>query len=73
MFDQVAETYDLTNDLLSFGQDRTWRRVVAKLVAAKSGQSILDLAAGTGSSSVVFAKPGAVSYTHLTLPTTSRV
>ena len=58
MFDQVAETYDLTNDLLSFGQDRAWRRVVAKLVAAKSGQSILDLAAGTGSSSVVFAKPG---------------
>lgn len=58
MFDQVAETYDLTNDLLSFGQDRAWRRVVAKLVSAKSGQSILDLAAGTGSSSVVFAKPG---------------
>ena len=58
MFDQVAETYDLTNDLLSFGQDRAWRRVVAKLVGAKAGQSILDLAAGTGSSSVVFAKPG---------------
>jgi len=58
MFDQVAETYDLTNDLLSFGQDRAWRCVVAKLVSAKSGQSILDLAAGTGSSSVVFAKPG---------------
>ena len=58
MFDQVAETYDVTNDLLSFGQDRAWRRVVAKAVSAKSGQSILDLAAGTGSSSVAFTGPG---------------
>jgi demethylmenaquinone methyltransferase/2-methoxy-6-polyprenyl-1,4-benzoquinol methylase len=58
MFDQVAETYDVTNDLLSFGQDRVWRRVVAKAVAARSGQSILDLAAGTGSSSVAFTGPG---------------
>ncbi len=58
MFDQVAATYDITNDLLSLGQDRIWRRKVAALVNSKSGQSILDLAAGTGSSSVVFVKPG---------------
>ena len=58
MFDQVAATYDITNDLLSLGQDRIWRRKVASLVNSKSGQSILDLAAGTGSSSVVFVKPG---------------
>lgn len=58
MFDEVAATYDITNDLLSFGQDRLWRRVVARNVAAQSGQAILDLAAGTGSSSIVFAKPG---------------
>jgi demethylmenaquinone methyltransferase/2-methoxy-6-polyprenyl-1,4-benzoquinol methylase len=58
MFDDVAPTYDLTNDLLSFGQARAWRKVVANAVSAKSGQKILDLAAGTGSSSVVFAKPG---------------
>jgi len=58
MFDQVAETYDVTNDLLSFGQDRVWRRVVSKAVGARSGQSVLDLAAGTGSSSVAFTGPG---------------
>lgn len=58
MFDDVAATYDLTNDLLSFGQDRIWRKAVAKQVAAKSGQQILDLAAGTGSSSVAFLAPG---------------
>lgn len=58
MFDEVAASYDKTNDLLSLGQDRIWRRRVAKLVAAKAGESILDLAAGTGSSSVAFTGPG---------------
>ena len=58
MFDEVAPTYDITNDLLSLGQSRLWRSRVAKLVAAKSGQTILDLAAGTGSSSIAFAGPG---------------
>ena len=58
MFDGVAATYDVTNDILSVGQDRIWRKVVARKVDAKSGQAILDLAAGTGSSSIVFAKPG---------------
>jgi demethylmenaquinone methyltransferase/2-methoxy-6-polyprenyl-1,4-benzoquinol methylase len=58
MFDEVAETYDRTNGLLSFGQDRSWRKKVLAAVAPKSGQAILDLAAGTGASSVVFCKPG---------------
>lgn len=58
MFDQVAPTYDRTNDLLSLGQSRLWRSKVAKAVDSKSGQVILDLAAGTGSSSVAFVKPG---------------
>jgi demethylmenaquinone methyltransferase/2-methoxy-6-polyprenyl-1,4-benzoquinol methylase len=57
MFDDVAPTYDLTNDLLSFGQSRIWRHSVKRAVAPKSGQSILDLAAGTGSSSIVFTGP----------------
>ncbi len=58
MFDEVAPTYDITNDFLSLGQSRLWRSRVAKAVAAKSGQTILDLAAGTGSSSAAFAGPG---------------
>ena len=58
MFDDVAPTYDITNALLSFGQDRRWRGIVRKAVAPKSGQSILDLAAGTGASSVAFTGPG---------------
>jgi demethylmenaquinone methyltransferase/2-methoxy-6-polyprenyl-1,4-benzoquinol methylase len=58
MFDTVAESYDRTNDLLSFGQDRLWRKKVLKAVNPQPSQTILDLAAGTGSSSIVFAKEG---------------
>jgi demethylmenaquinone methyltransferase / 2-methoxy-6-polyprenyl-1,4-benzoquinol methylase len=54
MFDSVASKYDRANDLLSFGQTHRWRIKVRDAVAPKSGQSILDLAAGTGSSSIAF-------------------
>jgi demethylmenaquinone methyltransferase/2-methoxy-6-polyprenyl-1,4-benzoquinol methylase len=59
MFDQVAERYDLLNDVLSLGQDRLWRRVVAATVAARPGERVLDLAAGTGTSSRTFTTAGA--------------
>lgn len=59
MFDDVAERYDLTNDVLSLGQDRVWRKEVAKAVDARPGQKILDLAAGTATSSLPFARTGA--------------
>jgi len=59
MFDGVAERYDFTNDVLSLGQARAWRRAVAAAVDAKPGERILDLAAGTGTSSVPFQQAGA--------------
>lgn len=59
MFDHVAGRYDLMNDLLSLGQDRAWRSATVAAVEPRSGQLILDLAAGTGTSSVPFAKAGA--------------
>lgn len=59
MFDDVAERYDLTNDVLSLGQDRRWRKEVAKAVDARPAQKVLDLAAGTGTSSLPFAQTGA--------------
>jgi demethylmenaquinone methyltransferase/2-methoxy-6-polyprenyl-1,4-benzoquinol methylase len=59
MFDHVASRYDLTNDVLSLGQDRYWRREVVRAVAATPGQRVLDLAAGTGTSAVPFARGGA--------------
>jgi demethylmenaquinone methyltransferase/2-methoxy-6-polyprenyl-1,4-benzoquinol methylase len=59
MFDGVAERYDFTNDVLSLGQARLWRRAVAAAVDARPGERILDLAAGTGTSSAPFQLAGA--------------
>lgn len=59
MFDQVADRYDLLNDALSLGLDRRWRKVVAGAVGARSGELVLDLAAGTGTSSRTFTTAGA--------------
>lgn len=59
MFDTVARKYDRTNDILSMGQDRRWRAKVVEAVAPRSGELILDIAAGTGTSSEPFAQAGA--------------
>jgi demethylmenaquinone methyltransferase / 2-methoxy-6-polyprenyl-1,4-benzoquinol methylase len=59
MFDAVAARYDLLNDVLSLGLDRRWRRAVARAVDGGSGQLVLDLAAGTGTSSRAFVRRGA--------------
>ena len=59
MFDAVARRYDVTNDVLSFGQDRRWRRRVLRVVQPLPGERVLDLAAGTGTSSVPFGEAGA--------------
>jgi demethylmenaquinone methyltransferase/2-methoxy-6-polyprenyl-1,4-benzoquinol methylase len=60
MFDGLAERYDLTNDLISLGQDRRWRHATVAAVGAGPGDRVLDLAAGTGTSSEPFADSGAV-------------
>lgn len=59
MFDEVADRYDITNDLLAFGQTRLWRRAVVNAVHPAPGDRILDLAAGTGTSSTPLARRGA--------------
>ena len=59
MFDDVARRYDLTNDVLSLGQDRRWRQQVVRAVDARPGERVLDLAAGTGTSSEPFHRLGA--------------
>ena len=59
MFDHVAARYDLTNDVLSLGQDRAWRRATLAAVDARPGERVLDLAAGTGTSSESLRRSGA--------------
>ncbi len=58
MFDDVASKYDVTNDVLSLGQDRIWRRAVVAACDARPGERVLDIAAGTGTSSEPFADAG---------------
>jgi demethylmenaquinone methyltransferase/2-methoxy-6-polyprenyl-1,4-benzoquinol methylase len=59
MFDEVAERYDRMNAVMTFGQERRWRRHVARALGLAPGMTVLDLAAGTGASSVPFAAAGA--------------
>ncbi len=59
MFDKVGEKYDLTNTVLSFGQDRRWRRLTRERLGLQPGEKVLDLAAGTAVSTVELSKSGA--------------
>jgi demethylmenaquinone methyltransferase / 2-methoxy-6-polyprenyl-1,4-benzoquinol methylase len=59
MFDALAGRYDLMNDVLSMGQVRLWRRRVQRILRPVPGDRILDLAAGTGTSSAALAASGA--------------
>lgn len=59
MFDQVSRRYDLTNAVLSGGNAALWRIATAKAVRPRPGERVLDLAAGTGTSSEILARSGA--------------
>jgi demethylmenaquinone methyltransferase/2-methoxy-6-polyprenyl-1,4-benzoquinol methylase len=59
MFDGVARRYDLTNTVLTAGQDRRWRRLTREALALQPGERVLDLAAGTAVSTVELRRSGA--------------
>ncbi len=59
MFDGVGAHYDITNTVLSFGQDRRWRRRTRQALNLTERDCVLDLAAGTAVSTVELAKSGA--------------
>ena len=59
MFDAVAKRYDITNTVLSAGQDRYWRRATRSALGVGPGDKVLDLAAGTAVSTVELARSGA--------------
>lgn len=59
MFDRTAKRYDLVNDVISLGQVRLWRKAVAQAVDAGPGEIVLDLGAGTGTSTDSFTGLGA--------------
>jgi demethylmenaquinone methyltransferase/2-methoxy-6-polyprenyl-1,4-benzoquinol methylase len=59
MFDAVAARYDRMNAVMTMGQEPRWRRVVARELRARPGARVLDLAAGTGASSLPIRALGA--------------
>ena len=56
VFESVAAQYDVMNDLMSAGLHRLWKRFTIELSAARSGQTILDIAGGTGDLAAKFSK-----------------
>jgi demethylmenaquinone methyltransferase/2-methoxy-6-polyprenyl-1,4-benzoquinol methylase len=59
MFDAVADNYDRMNAVMTGGQERRWRRIVADTLAIGPTDVVLDLAAGTGASSATLQDRGA--------------
>lgn len=60
MFDGVATRYDLMNGLMTGGQHLYWRHETVRAIAPYPGMKVLDLAAGTGTSSRPLADAGAI-------------
>ena len=56
VFDSVAGRYDLMNDLMSGGLHRVWKRFTVEEAAVRPGQSVLDLAGGSGDLALAFAR-----------------
>lgn len=59
MFDSIAKRYDITNDVAALGQVRMWRAAMVDALELGPGSEVLDLAAGTGTSSAAIAESGA--------------
>ena len=62
MFDNIAQTYDKLNRILSFGLDKRWRKIFVKKLDFKKYKTIVDIASGTGDLLVSLQKPEAKKY-----------
>ncbi len=56
VFESVANRYDIMNDLMSGGIHRLWKDAMMDWIAPRSGQSLLDVAGGTGDIAFRFLK-----------------
>ncbi|MCL6270608.1 bifunctional demethylmenaquinone methyltransferase/2-methoxy-6-polyprenyl-1,4-benzoquinol methylase UbiE [Sansalvadorimonas sp. 2012CJ34-2] len=56
VFHSVAGRYDLMNDLMSMGVHRLWKRFTIEMSAVRTGQSVLDIAGGTGDLAMKFSE-----------------
>ena len=69
VFHSVASKYDLMNDVMSAGLHRGWKRFAVEISGVKAGDSVLDIAGGSGDLSKLFAnkvgQDGAVTLTDI--------
>lgn len=56
MFTAIADKYDFLNSLLSFGQDRAWRKFAVSKCSLSPGAMALDIATGTGEMACLLAQ-----------------
>ncbi|WP_392562895.1 bifunctional demethylmenaquinone methyltransferase/2-methoxy-6-polyprenyl-1,4-benzoquinol methylase UbiE [Orbus sturtevantii] len=56
VFNSVADKYDVMNDLMSFGIHRIWKKITIEYSGVRQGQTVLDLAGGTGDLTAKFSK-----------------
>lgn len=56
VFDSVAPSYDVMNDLMSMGLHRAWKAYTLMVANAQPGQQVLDVASGTGDLALALAK-----------------
>jgi len=56
VFSSVASKYDLMNDVMSMGLHRLWKPFAVEVSGTRKGQSVLDLAGGTGDIAMLLAK-----------------
>lgn len=59
MFDSIAGRYDLINDVAALGQVKKWRQAMVDALTLQPGDAVLDLAAGTGTSTAAIVSQGA--------------
>lgn len=59
VFKSVARRYDIMNDVMSFGQHRLWKDLFVRRIHPRAGESVLDLAGGTGDIAFRMARSGA--------------
>ena len=56
VFRQVAGQYDIMNDVMSLGSHRLMKRMAVEMTRARTGDTVLDLAGGTGDLSILLSK-----------------
>lgn len=61
MFAAIAGSYDLNNRIHSLGQDVRWRRFAVRMAQVRLGDTVLDVACGTGDLAQAFAGTAAQS------------